>query len=69
MKNPIKLSPKQTLRLLDCISFEIPKEESDTLFGGIREYHPPIYEPNRQQERNIQTNDLLTDISQPNKNL
>ncbi|MFT4202400.1 MAG: hypothetical protein QM610_00665 [Chitinophagaceae bacterium] len=33
----------------DCSSFEIDKDESEILFGGFREYIPPIYE--EKQER------------------
>ncbi len=60
---------KAASKLSSCSPFELSKEESDMLFGGVREYHPPIYETEKQEEKKIQTNELLIDISQPNKNL
>lgn len=51
-------------RTLDeCTSFEIKKEESDTLYGGFKEYIPPIYEQDGSADYSFRTTDLLTDIN------
>ncbi|SKC99210.1 hypothetical protein SAMN05660461_1406 [Chitinophaga ginsengisegetis] len=67
MKRLVKLilSGKSS-KLSDCTSFEIKKEESDMVFGGFREYKPPIYDPEQQENRQFKTTELLSDISQPN---
>ena len=48
----------------DCSSFGLNKEESDTLFGGFREYIPPIYEQDETADYKFRTTDILTDIHQ-----
>lgn len=57
-------SPKQMPELDHCSSFEIHKEEADTLYGGFKEYKPPIYEQDAPVESTFKTTDLLTDIHQ-----
>ena len=56
-------------KLSDCTSFAIEEEESDTLFGGFREYQPPIYEQSKQKKEKFKTTELLNDIAQPDKKL
>lgn len=48
-------------------SFEIKKEESDMLYGGVREYKSPIYESDIPSNKSFKTAELLIDINQPNK--
>lgn len=47
----------------ECTSFEIKKEESDALYGGFKEYIPPIYEQDGSADYSFKTTDLLTDIN------
>lgn len=47
-----------------CIQFELQKEESDALYGGFKEYKPPIYEQEEAGEHSFKTTDLLIDINQ-----
>jgi hypothetical protein len=35
---------KRQIKIDEVSKFGIPKEEADTLFGGFREYVPPIYD-------------------------
>lgn len=67
MKRLVKLIlSRKPSKLSDCSAFEIKKAESDMVFGGFREYKPPIYEPEQQENRQFKTTELLADISQPN---
>lgn len=50
--------------LEQCAAFEIKKEESDTLYGGFKEYKPPIYEQDDSTTNTFKTTDLLIDINQ-----
>lgn len=50
--------------LAQCVDFEIEKEESDTLYGGFKEYKPPIYEQDVPATYSFKTTDLLVDINQ-----
>ncbi|SHM71963.1 hypothetical protein [Chitinophaga sp. CF418] len=47
-----------------CTAFEIKKEESDAVYGGFKEYKPPIYEQDDSTNYSFKTNDLLIDINQ-----
>ncbi|GGH58914.1 hypothetical protein HNQ91_000522 [Filimonas zeae] len=57
-------SPKKIPELEECSSFQMHKEEADTLYGGFKEYKPPIYEQDATAEASFKTTDLLTDIHQ-----
>ena len=50
--------------LEQCTAFEIKKEESDALYGGFKEYKPPIYEQDDAANQSFKTTDLLIDINQ-----
>ncbi|SFF09503.1 hypothetical protein SAMN05518672_11615 [Chitinophaga sp. CF118] len=50
--------------LEQCKDFEIKKEESDALYGGFKEYKPPIYEQDDSTNYSFKTTDLLIDINQ-----
>jgi hypothetical protein len=64
MKKLIELFTKNTKPGLDtCTAFEIKKEESDVLYGGFKEYKPPIYEQEDATNCSFKTNDLLIDIN------
>ena len=46
-----------------CEKFSITDDEADVVYGGVKEYVPPIYEHNDEHEkRSIKISDLLTDI-------
>ncbi|PSL31009.1 hypothetical protein [Chitinophaga ginsengisoli] len=47
-----------------CTAFEIKKEESDVLYGGFKEYKPPIYEQDDSTNYSFKTTELLIDINQ-----
>jgi hypothetical protein len=65
MKKLIQFFIRKTpAQLKECQSFEITKDEADTLCGGFKEYKPPIYEPEEANEHTFRTVDLLTDIHQ-----
>jgi hypothetical protein len=51
-------------RLENYSAFELGKEESDTLYGGFKEYKPPIYEQDESTSYSFKPNDLLIDINQ-----
>lgn len=55
---------RKHLELSKCTSFEITKDEADTVCGGFKEYKPPIYEPEETREHTFRTVDLLTDMHQ-----
>ena len=55
---------KHSPKLEDCSSFQINKEESDALYGGFKEYKPPIYEQDEHSNCSFKTSDLLVDIHQ-----
>jgi hypothetical protein len=55
---------KTNPRLEQCTDFEIQKEESDALYGGFKEYKPPIYEQDDSVNNSFKTTDLLIDINQ-----
>lgn len=62
MKKLISFFTKREPRTLeDCTSFEVNKDDSNTLFGGFKEYKPPIYEYNNATDRSFKTTDLFTD--------
>lgn len=61
------LARKQRKPLVDCTSFKINKEESDMLFGGVREYKPPIYKHEKTAEDSLRTTELFTDFNQTNQ--
>ncbi len=64
MKNLIKLfTRKEPPVIEECTSFEVNKEDANTLFGGFKEYKPPIYEHDNATDRSFKTTDLLTDIN------
>jgi len=54
---------KQKSKLEQCASFEIGKEDSDTVYGGFKEYKPPIYEQDNSTDYSFKTTDLLSDIN------
>jgi len=67
MKNLNDRFPTQPSKLSNCISFQIVKEEADTLFGGFREYKPPIYDLEEKENIKIETTNLMTDITHSSK--
>lgn len=65
MKKLKELFTKNTRRGLEqCADFEIKKDESDAVYGGFKEYKPPIYEQDDTVNYSIKTTDLLIDINQ-----
>ncbi len=66
MKKYVEFFVKQFMPKLDtCTEFQLSKEESDSLFGGFKEYVPPIYEQEEKIDQSFRINDLLTDINKP----
>lgn len=64
MKKLIKFFNKKEAPVLDnCTSFQVNKDDADTLFGGFKEYKPPIYEYDNATDRSFKTIDLFTDTS------
>jgi len=65
MKNLKNLFTRKINPALErCVDFEIKKEESDSLYGGFKEYKPPIYEQDDATNYSFKTTDLLIDINQ-----
>ncbi|UPK72102.1 hypothetical protein [Chitinophaga filiformis] len=65
MKKLKDLFTKNTTPALEqCTAFAIKNEESDTVYGGFKEYKPPIYEQDDTTNCSYKTNDLLIDINQ-----
>jgi len=61
MKNLIKLFiKKEPPTLEECTEFELNKDNANALFGGFKEYKPPIYEYDNVADRSLKTTDLLT---------
>lgn len=61
MKNLIKFFSKKELPTLEeCGDFEVNKDDANVLFGGFKEYKPPIYEYDNASDRSFKTTDLLT---------
>jgi hypothetical protein len=55
---------RQITKLEQCTPLKIENEESDALFGGFKEYVPPIYETDAPADSIFKTTDLLIDINQ-----
>lgn len=49
---------KQTASLQECSVFGVDQNQSDSLYGGFKEYKPPIYE----HESAINTGHNVTDL-------
>lgn len=57
------LKRSRSVKISVCKSFSITQDEADLIYGGVKEYVPPIYEhSNEQEKRSIKITDLLTDI-------
>ncbi|WP_076382839.1 hypothetical protein [Filimonas lacunae] len=54
---------QSALKLENCTSFQIEKEESDKLYGGFKEYKPPIYEQEGQGNTTFKTTELFIHIT------
>ena len=64
MKKLINLFIKKAPPALEeCAGFEVNKDDANTLFGGFKEYKPPIYEYDNATDRSFKITDLLTDTS------
>lgn len=50
---------KQQTNLQDCQSFKIDLDCSDKLFGGFKEYKPPIYEHDIGIKTQVEVTDLF----------
>lgn len=57
-------SGKKRSFLADCIAFKVDDEQSDLLYGGFKEYKPPIYEQKKEVNNSIKTIELVSDINQ-----
>lgn len=42
-----------------CEDFKLDQQQSDKLFGGFKEYKPPIYEHENQVSSHIKVTDLF----------
>jgi hypothetical protein len=61
MKKLIRLFiKKEPPTLEECTDFEVNKDDANTLFGGFKEYKPPIYEYDDATDRSFKTTDLFT---------
>jgi len=64
MKNLIRFFiKKEPATLEECSDFEVKKDDANTLFGGFKEYKPPIYEYDNANDRTFKTTDLLTNTT------
>ena len=54
---------KKNINLIDCSSFEVTKEQSSELFGGFKEYKPPIYEHESAVSTQISISDLFLETN------
>ncbi len=58
------LKKSKSVKLSACQNFSIAQDEADLVYGGVKEYVPPIYECNNEREkRSVKITDLLTDIN------
>jgi len=65
MKKLFEFFSRKPIPALEHYSgMEMKKEEADSLFGGFKEYTPPIYEQDIARDDVFKTKDLLTDINQ-----
>lgn len=65
MKKLFELFTRKPIPALDQYAgMEMNKEEADSLFGGFKEYTPPIYEQDITRDDVFKPKDLLTDINQ-----
>ncbi|SHG71732.1 hypothetical protein [Pedobacter caeni] len=63
MKNLKDWFKTKKIRLEDCSSFEMDKEQSDQFFGGFKEYKPPIYEHESPGKTQITISDLFMETN------
>lgn len=54
---------KEPVTLEECSDFEVKEGDANTLFGGFKEYKPPIYEYDNASDRSFKTTDLLTNTT------
>jgi len=54
---------KEPQTLEECSDFEINKGDANTLYGGFKEYKPPIYEYDNANDRSFKTTDLLNNTT------
>lgn len=52
---------KEILNLDDCTAYEVEKSQSDSFYGGFKEYKPPIYEHESAVSTKINISDLISD--------
>lgn len=52
---------KKVSGLEDCSGFEVDKHQSDSFYGGFKEFKPPIYEHESALNVGFKTTDLLSD--------
>ena len=64
MKKIAQLFKKEKKRTIEnCIELKINNEESDEIYGGFKEYVPPIYEHEiPSTKKSLKVTDLLSGI-------
>ncbi len=54
---------KKKMKLTDCETFRLNKDEADGLFGGFKEYHPILYDLQDNLYNSVPVNNLLENES------
>ncbi|WP_134087629.1 hypothetical protein [Olivibacter sp. XZL3] len=55
---------KRERNVAACERYKLDEQQSDQLFGGFKEYKPPIYEQSQDTATKVKINDLFNDFAE-----